>query len=345
MNYKEIKNKEGKMATTVNTAFSEFMRDTVNLDSEVTKTARRSRDWLIGQIDKFDSKIGFPTLYNDIDIHFGSFARKTKIRELNDIDLIIGLRSQGSTYLQDSWGRIEMTVPDTATDLMKLCHDYTNKLNSRKVINKFISELSTIPQYKKAEIKRNLEAATLELTTHPWNFDIVPSFITVPESDGRTYYIIPDGKGHWKKTDPRLDRSNISRINQKHNGKILNVIRLIKYWNNRPTMPSMGSYLLECMLLSYYDNKDTVSDFVDIEARNIFAHISSAIYNNVYDPKNIQGNLNNLSFDEKQKISAKAHFDHRNALEASQFEGDGDHKSAIIKWRGIFGSAFPEYTQ
>ena len=32
------------MATTVNTAFAEFMKDTVNLDSAQTKTARASRD-------------------------------------------------------------------------------------------------------------------------------------------------------------------------------------------------------------------------------------------------------------------------------------------------------------
>ena len=38
------------MATTVNGAFSEFMRETVNLDQEKTKTARSSRDNLIDNI-------------------------------------------------------------------------------------------------------------------------------------------------------------------------------------------------------------------------------------------------------------------------------------------------------
>lgn len=35
------------MATTVDNAFAEFMKDTVNLDPDVTSTARKSRDNLI----------------------------------------------------------------------------------------------------------------------------------------------------------------------------------------------------------------------------------------------------------------------------------------------------------
>jgi hypothetical protein len=339
-----IKMRVLKLATTVNSAFGDFMKLIVNLDSDVTSKARSSRDWLIGQIDKFDSKVGFPTLYNDVDIHFGSFARRTKIRELDDIDLIIGLNAQGCTYLQDFWGKVELTVPDTADDLISLCHDFTRKLNSRKVINKFVAELKTITHYKNADINRSQEAATLELDSYPWTFDIVPSFFTQPESDGRTFYLIPDGNGHWKKTDPRIDRDNISRINQKHNGKILNVIRLIKYWNKRSTMPTIGSYLLECILLAYFDSQLEILDFIDFQARNVFSHVYSAIYNEIHDPKNIQRDLNNLSIDDKQKISNRSLSDYNKANVAWDFEKSGDHKSAINKWREIFGTNFPEYT-
>ena len=120
------------MATTVIQAFNEFLKDIVNLDSDISKTARSSRDWLIGQISKFNEKDNtFPKLYSDINIHFGSFARKTKIRELDDIDLMIGLTGQGSTYTEYT-DKIEINVADDAKDLLNLCHDYTNKLNSKK---------------------------------------------------------------------------------------------------------------------------------------------------------------------------------------------------------------------
>ena len=77
------------MATTVTGAFNTFQKDIVNLDSSTTINARSSRNWLLEQIAKFpDKNSNFPILYPDINIAFGSFARKTKTRPLDDIDLI-----------------------------------------------------------------------------------------------------------------------------------------------------------------------------------------------------------------------------------------------------------------
>ncbi len=138
------------MATTVISAFNEFLKDKVNLDKDETSTARNSRDWLVDRIHEFPTnESSFPKLYSTKDIYFGSFARKTKKRELDDIDIMIGLSGDGTTYNEHS-DRIELNVPDAATNLKKLCNDNSNVLNSRKVINKFISMLEDIPQYKKS---------------------------------------------------------------------------------------------------------------------------------------------------------------------------------------------------
>lgn len=47
------------MATTVNNAFVEFMKEKVNLDQEKTKTARSSRDNLIDNIKGFSGDTDF----------------------------------------------------------------------------------------------------------------------------------------------------------------------------------------------------------------------------------------------------------------------------------------------
>lgn len=74
------------MVRTVNEAFNVFVIDYVNLDSDETKLARNSRDWLLSQIYSFPYKDDkFPRLYSQKDIFFGSFARRTKKRELDDI--------------------------------------------------------------------------------------------------------------------------------------------------------------------------------------------------------------------------------------------------------------------
>lgn len=334
------------MATTVIQAFNEFLKETVNLDPEKTKKGRNSRDWLVGQIGQFENNDDeFPEIYTEKNIYFGSFARRTKKRPLDDIDIMICLKANGCTYTE-YYNKIEMIVPETATRFLNFRNDGTSILNSRKIINAFVKKLSGIPQYKSADIKRNLEAATLNLTSYDWAFDIVPCFITSPEPDGRTFYLIPDGNGNWKKTDPRIDRDRLTNLNTKHKGNILNVIRTVKYWNKRPTMPTMSSYLIENLIIEYYQTKQSeASEFVDMELVNVLLDIKSRVFNNVNDPKNIQGNINDLTWNEKVQISNRAYSDYEKAMEARKLEDEGKQKEAINKWREVFGDEFPKYTE
>ena len=82
------------MATTVNNAFEEFMRDIINLDKDTVSAARISRDNLLSNIAEFSEEDGFFTLCSEYNEHFGSFARKTKCRKLDDIDLMIGISAK-----------------------------------------------------------------------------------------------------------------------------------------------------------------------------------------------------------------------------------------------------------
>ena len=99
------------MATTVNNAFAEFMRDIVNLDPDVVSEARTSRDNLFDNIAEFDNKDGFFDLCDSFNVHFGSFARKTKCRDLDDVDLMIGIAANGATYYSDDpWDEVRITA-------------------------------------------------------------------------------------------------------------------------------------------------------------------------------------------------------------------------------------------
>lgn len=330
------------MSRTANGAFSDFLFNNVNLDKDKTTKARSSRGWLLGQIGLFQNDDTFPKSYSEKDIHYGSFARRTKIRPLDDIDLMICLHGQGGRYNEFN-GKIEITASEQS-NLKIFCNDYTWVLNSRKIIDKFVVKLSDVPQYSNAQIKRNLEAATLNLKSYDWVFDIVPCFITSPDLYGKTFYLIPDGKGNWKKTDPRIDKERAETINQNHNGHLLNVIRIIKYWNKRPTMPSMSSYLLETIIFNYYESRfEKASEYVDIEIPKVLEHLETAIFYQVTDHKGIQGDINSLSLDERTKISNRAKGDKLKANEALGFESNNDHEKSINKWREIFGNEFPKY--
>ncbi len=329
------------MATTVDNAFAQFLADSVRLDTERTKIAKGSKKWLVDEIVKFPEDGKFPTLHPDIKIDYGSFSRKTKIRPLDDIDMMIILHAQSATYNEYS-NKITVTNSNIAPHFSTLCFDGTNEINSIKVINRFKEYLSKIPQYKKADIKRNQEAVTLELQSYEWVYDIVPCYITVPENNGRTYYLIPDGAGNWKKSDPRIDQYRVSTINSNHEVSVLDVIRLAKYWNLRPTMPSVQSYMLENMVLNFF-NEGVHTKFVDIEIKDMLAYLANAILSGFPDPKGIQGDLNTLNLEERNKIRQRALLDNSKAIEARTFEQNSQMKEAIQKWREIFGDSFPTF--
>ncbi|MEH7119839.1 nucleotidyltransferase, partial [Neobacillus vireti] len=311
-------------------AFEVFSRDFVDLAAERAKKAIDSRNWLIEQIEQAPQKdLSFPRLYKEKNGKMmGSFSRKTKIRPLDDIDLLVVFSANGTTYHSYN-DRIEMYVPDTAKNLLLLSDN--EKLNSIKVLNKIKSALNSVPNYSQADIRYNQEAVTLKLKSYEWNFDLVPAFFTSPESDGRTYYIIPDGKGNWKKTDPRIDAQRTTEINQWHGTKLLNIIRLLKYWNNRPLAPKMGSYLLENIILNYFQWRAGITT-PQLAIRDFFEHLRTAIYSKCMDPKGIQGDLNNLDLETKIKITNAASKYATICNGAIIYEMLGDHKNAINEW-------------
>ena len=329
------------MATTVNDAFSEFIKTTINLDDDISITARASRDNLIHNIDGFSGDNDFFVVYTEKNLKYGSFARRTKIKPLDDIDIMIcfSASNDGERRSYLSWNDctyIEGIGFDAKNNLLTYG---TTHLNSTKVINRLISKLSKLSDYSKAEMHKNQEAATLKLKSYTWNFDIVPCFYT-----DTGLYLIPDGSGNWKKTDPRIDNNRITVINQKHKGNVLSVIRLIKYWNERKITLKIGSYMLECMALSFYESLDEKENYwVDLELRDLFYHLANAIYKSVPDPKNIQGDLNTFSWTERNKISEALSTAYEKANEASQLEFS-NQKAAINKWREVLGPSFPSYT-
>lgn len=328
------------MATSVNNAFSEFLRDTVNLDSNKAATARVSRDNLISNITGFSGDDDFFSVYSERNLKFGSFARHTKIQPLDDIDLMIAFSGEGKRTYSIATNCVYISGSDTDSN-NGLMTSGTNYLNSTKVINRLISKISTLNDYRMAKMHKNQEAATLQLKTYEWNFDIVPCFYT-----DTGLYLIPDGSGNWKKTDPRIDNDRTTRMNQTHKKQLLDVIRLMKYWNNRKVTIRIGSYLLECMILSYYESlAEKDSYWVDLEFRDLLNVLSSIIIKSVPDPKGLQGDLNTFSIEDRYKISSALSGVYYKAEEASRLElTDHNQKASINKWREVFGSDFPVYT-
>lgn len=326
------------MAKTVNNAFEEFNKNAVNLDPNKKGIANSSRDWLWGQLNKFEAKekLSFPFKYEDKHIKYGSFARKTKIRELDDIDLMFCLAANGATYTLN--GSTYSINTSNAGNRLKYLSD-NDILNSRKVVNKLKSALSEVEHYKSAELHSRGEAATLSLQTYEWVFDIVPCFYT-----DTGLYLIPDANGNWKATDPRIDQNLVTETNQNYSGRLLQLIRTLKYWNRHNSSFTIGSYLFEQIIINFTKRKSGLSQWIDFDIRDFFNYLSTSIYYSVNDPKGIQGDLNSLTKEQRKSISDKAQWAYDRTVEAISAEtNENDQKKAISKWREIFGNEFPKY--
>lgn len=349
------------MSKKVNGAFSTFLNDVVNVKRNDSVLGKNSRDYLLKQIHSLSDDGDIPKTISSYDLAFGSFSRKTKTDPLNDIDFIFCYAGGDLEYSINGWDNCTLKLKNMNNDALKqLCDTDTlyyygiknYYLNSNKVKNNLLSALSKISKYNKAELHARGEAVTLSLSSYDWTFDIVPAFYCVEDSED--FYLIPNGKGGWKKTNPKIEQKRVNRLNQKFNGKVLETIRLIKYWNKRGKMPTVTSYLLETMVLDYFESashysidnedRDKTYDYCDFHFTKALKYISNNIYNSVFDPKGIQGNINNLSYNDKIKLCIRCKNDYekgKTALDAEVIENN--HEKAINIWREVFGDDFPKY--
>lgn len=332
------------MNKTINGLFEKFMKEKINLDPNRMTIAKSSKAWLEDTLKNIAEKDpDFPKLYGEI-INFGSFARKTKISPIDDIDIMVCLSAENGYYTGEPYKTqgIRVCVENKKSILKSLCNEGTCDVNSIKVINRFIQKLSNPRQYQEAEIHRNQEAMTLKLKTREWNFDIVPCFLTEDDFLGKSYYLIPDGSGMWKKTDPRIDKTNVTDINKKIDGKLLEIIRLVKYWNKNAQIKKIPSYLLENIIINFYRNSEYTKD-LKVEFCRVLCYLSKEILCDIEDPKGIQGNLNTLENEERQKISENIKRYLSLGYEAILLEKSFQSKKAVENWKVIFGKDFPNY--
>ena len=329
------------MPYTVNACFDKFIQDTVNLVSERTNRARSSRDWLVSQIVSLANQGKIPPLYGLNHIYYGSFARNTKIRPLDDIDMMIIFNAQGCTTTDVSKG-IGRKYPIFLDNPNAIClPNYCDgtSLNSRKMIEGIKKELAAIPTYFNADIHRNQEAVTLKLNSYEWNFDIIPAFHTTTD-----FFVIPDGQGSWKGTDPRIDQNRTTSANKDWDNKLLPIIRLMKYWKEIYWGNKVSSYLFENLIIDWANNNkySRPATYPQI-VKSVLEYLQNNIIFDYNDPKGFQGNINDTTIQDRYNLQSIVTNCLSKVNEAIWLEQYYSNESAINKWIEIFKDKFPGY--
>lgn len=330
------------MARTIQSALKQMIEENVNMPSERVQKARASRDWLLERIENFEKNTQHLYFCKNFNLHFGSFSRRTKVRPIDDIDIMIGLNGHLLYWYENIYDYKNCSIhlkPDVQTSgLWKDCLNEDKSLNSTKLLNKFKNALINISHYESANIHRRQQAITLKLSSYEWNFDLVPCFHTTSG-----VYLIPNGNGGWMKTNPEKDQELVTSINQEHNGKFLELVRLVKYWNSKAFDRKANiesSYLLEVMLANYYSSREYVYDIeFEFEFEKSLKYLRKNISNTVDDPKDIEGDLNNLSKEEKKNLVLRIDNDLKNIEDAKKVSV----AQSFEYWKKVLGNEFPNY--
>ena len=98
------------------------------------------------------------------------------------------------------------------------------------------------------------------------------------------------------------------------------------------------------MILDYFTQVDKCNNFIDCRFREILKYIAENIFNPVYDSKNIEGNINTLTTDQKNALHTRTFNDYIKASEAISAEVSEKNQAKSIRiWRSLFGDNFPTF--
>jgi len=328
------------MPKTVKAAFDVFRADVVDLEPGQVATARSSRDYLLDQLKALASSgTSFPP-YTGGREFFGSFARKTKIRPLDDIDLMAMLNGSGLTATQ---GVSAMRLQVTGSTAPLAPWADSGYINSRRVLNATKSGLVGLSSYSKADLHTNLQAVTLQLTSYTWNFDIVASVRVGDGNDGTAYFLIPNGQGEWMKSDPRKAQDRVTAINQAHNNEFLPAMRLLKWWKRKKGFGSIGSFAFE-VFASQVFGAMSAHGAVHLAFGCFFSKAPNYVFSQWTDPAGFSGDLGaSIPSDTKLRLHQELQSATSVANQAYQEELAGKQEDAIKRWRAYLGNDFPAY--
>ena len=123
--------------------------------------------------------------------------------------------------------------------------------------------------FPKAEIKKDFPSVVVENAAI--HFDLVPCVTETNFFSGKSYFI-PDSQGEWMETDPHYITDEL----KSKPGRILHLIRLLKYWNVTAQRP-FESIDLEKQIIDIFErNGSLASDLIAVIDRLDSTALTSA---------------------------------------------------------------------
>jgi|ETNvirnome_2_130_1030620.scaffolds.fasta_scaffold00016_49 SMODS domain-containing protein len=188
-------------------------------------------------------------------------------------------------------------------------------------------------------VRRNGQAVTLKYKTWP-DVDIVPA--SRVSDNGRVLgYEIPNSNtGNWISTNPKVHSADVEAASRLRGPNFRKAIKMVKWWNKAHS-DYMQSYHIEVVALHAWSYEiDDLSWALTRWFDQAVELVQSPLF---HDRGIVDGYLTYNSRQELLKRLETAKTLAQSAWFATYGEND-DHKTAITKWRQLFGGyPFPEY--
>lgn len=342
-------------ARTPSSALLRLLENHINIAPGTRERASDShkhlREFLAGEHDR---DYTFPRILSIADNDFlgGSFARHVKNWPLDDIDIYFPLDGYKLVYTE--YGQVQPYTPasdDVISSNPLLTSRWTegNLIMSKKLISEFAAVLRR--KYPQSTVRANEQAVTVRMThgeteeEDGLGYDIVPCFRMLPQATGgNPFYLMPDGKNGWLRTNPKVDAWVSDDLQEKNSKLFRKIVRLVKYWNTEQLEGALSSYYIELAIARAFRKENADGKSVKTLSLGValaFWALNGAVSAGPQDswvsgaPKVQPGDA--MTTDHRVKLSRAT----ADAKLAWDKECSSDNADALRIWGAIFGETFP----
>lgn len=293
------------MAQTVGAAFGVF-DDNLNLDPR-ERTRAQDLHNAIREAVSVDFLVTASFLQ-------GSFARKTMLKPLKDVDIVLILNSALRYYYYG---------PDGPAAVMEAF---------KPLVRRVFPEA----QFDQGEEPAG-KALRVSLPGCPFTIDLVPAFEEEPASE---YVLIGDRHERtWELSNTRIQRRRVSERNLATGGAFVHQVRMGKAFckYHEDELDFFKGIVMES--LAYVAIKTRMSH--DEAVRAILRHAASAVYGPIYEPAG-EDDVTAKWTPQQRSVAARVFADAaRRADEAIRLDAAKDVAGAIDAWHNLLGTDFP----
>ena len=325
--------------TGIDTTLEKLLDAKINISSASISQGSDSHNYIRDALKgKNDRDALFPRLI-DGDFLSGSYRRGTKLKPLDDIDVMIvvdgtGLSIVNNGYVQD----IEVRGSGNPDNPILQHLGFNSLLGSKTVMSLFQKALSEM--HPNSKIRNDEQAVNIWFATYGLGIDVVPCFHLIPRDGSRDRYYIPEGNGSdgWKTTNPKIDEEISATLHLRHNKLMKKIVRLAKYWNQVSNGNRLKAYHLETLIWHILDGQSESIQSLESGLITFFSAINNALASVCPDKTALGGPVDQYLLVSDRQLSRSKAQEALNALMETYVTHPTDVKLREQAWQLIFSN-------